>query len=76
MAAVVYQRRKHIINLFIARHSTAKPLVASSGSMQGYNIRHWTENGLDLWAVSDLAGGELDEFVQKITGSLRATGAS
>jgi anti-sigma factor RsiW len=76
VAAVVYQRRKHIINLFIARHSTAKPLVASSGSMQGYNIRHWTENGLDLWAVSDLAGGELDEFVQKITAGLRPAGAS
>jgi len=31
---------------------------------------------LDLWAVSDLAGSELDEFVQKIAGNLRATGAS
>jgi anti-sigma factor RsiW len=44
--------------------------------MQGYNIRHWTENGLDLWAVSDLAGGELDEFVQKITAGLRPASAS
>ncbi|HEY1745657.1 MAG TPA: anti-sigma factor [Xanthobacteraceae bacterium] len=76
VAAIVYQRRKHIINLFIARHSAAKPLAAASESMQGYNIRHWTENGLDLWAVSDLAGSELDEFVQKITAGLRPAGAS
>ena len=49
---------------------------AAAESIQGYNIRHWSQNGLDLWAVSDLAGSELDEFVQKIAGNLRATGAS
>jgi anti-sigma factor RsiW len=75
VAAIVYQRRKHVINLFIARHS-AKLAGAASESMQGYNIRHWTENGLDLWAVSDLSGGELDEFVEKITAGLRPAGAS
>jgi anti-sigma factor RsiW len=75
-AAIVYQRRKHIINLFTARHSAAKPTGPSAESMQGYNIRHRTANGLDLWAVSDLAGDELDEFVQKITGGLRPAGAS
>jgi anti-sigma factor RsiW len=76
VAAIVYQRRKHVINLFIARHSAVKTAGAASESMQGYNIRHWTENGLDLWAVSDLAGSELDEFVQKISGALRPAGAS
>jgi len=76
VAAVVYQRRKHVINLFIVRHSAAKPAGAAAESIRGYNIRRWSQNGLDLWAVSDLAGSELDEFVQKITGSLRATGAS
>ena len=34
VAAVVYQRRKHIINLFIARHSTAKAVGAASGSIR------------------------------------------
>ena len=76
VAAVVYQRRKHIINLFIVRHSAETSRGPAAESIQGYNIRHWSQNGLDLWAVSDLAGSELDEFVQKITGSLRATGAS
>ena len=75
VAAIVYQRRKHVINLFIARYS-ARLAGVSSESMQGYNIRHWSENGLDLWAVSDLAGSELDEFVKKITAGLRPAGAS
>jgi anti-sigma factor RsiW len=76
VAAIVYQRRKHVINLFIARHSAVKPAGAPSESVQGYNIRHWSQNGLDLWAVSDLAGSELDEFVQKITAGLRPASAS
>jgi anti-sigma factor RsiW len=40
-------------------------------SIQGYNVRHWSQDGLDLWAVSDIAGDELDEFVQKIGSALR-----
>jgi anti-sigma factor RsiW len=76
VAAIVYQRRKHVINLFIARHSAIKPAGAPSQSVQGYNIRHWSQDGLDLWAVSDLAGSELDEFVQKISGALRPASSS
>jgi anti-sigma factor (TIGR02949 family) len=76
VAAIVYQRRKHVINLFIARTKTAKLSSVSAENTQGYNIRHWSQNGLELWAVSDLAGSELDEFVQKISASLPAAGAS
>jgi anti-sigma factor RsiW len=30
-------------------------------------VRHWSEKGLDFWAVSDIAASELDEFVRKIS---------
>jgi len=73
VAAIVYQRRKHVINLFVAQHLGPKHPRPNAKSIQGYNCRHWTENGLDLWAVSDIVGDELDEFVQKIAGSLRQT---
>jgi anti-sigma factor RsiW len=66
VAAVVYQRRKHVINLFVAQHLGAKHTRAAAESIQGYNVRRWSQGGLDFWAVSDLAGDELDEFVQKI----------
>jgi anti-sigma factor RsiW len=33
-------------------------------------VRHWSQDGLDFWVVSDLAGDELDEFVQKIASAL------
>jgi len=70
-AAIVYQRRKHVINLFVAQHLGARRARTASESIQGYNIRHWSQDGLDLWVVSDLAGDELDEFVQKIASALR-----
>jgi anti-sigma factor RsiW len=77
VAAIVYQRRKHVINLFVAQHLGARRAHSASESIQGYNIRHWSQDGLDLWVVSDLAGEELDEFVQKIASALRRpSGAS
>jgi anti-sigma factor RsiW len=76
VASVIYQRRKHVINLFVAqRLGTARASIMSK-TIQGYNVRHWTEQGLDFWAVSDLAGDELDEFVQKISADLRPAGSS
>ena len=71
VAAIVYQRRKHVINLFVARHLGSKRGRTLSESIQGYNCRHWSQDGFDLWAVSDLVGDELDEFVQKFASSLR-----
>jgi len=71
VAAIVYQRRKHVINLFVAQHLGKRHTRAIADSIQGYNVRHWSQDGLDLWAVSDIVGDELDEFVQKIASALR-----
>jgi len=57
--------------LFVAQHLGGRHPRIVADSVQGYNVRHWSQDGLDLWAVSDLVGDELDEFVQKITGALR-----
>jgi anti-sigma factor RsiW len=70
VASVVYQRRKHVINLFVAQRLGSEHAAVSDRTIQGYNVRHWSEQGLDFWAVSDLAGDELDEFVQKISAAL------
>lgn len=76
VASVVYRRRKHIINLFVARHLGAAHAAITARSVQGYNVRHWSEQGLEFWAVSDLDGEELGEFVNKISASLRPHAAS
>ena len=71
VAAIVYQRRKHVINLFVAQHLGARHARTIADSIQGYNVRYWSQDGLDLWAVSDIVGDELNEFVQKIANALR-----
>jgi len=71
VAAIVYQRRKHVINLFVAQHLGRRQARTIGDSIQGYNVRHWSQDGLDLWAVSDIVGDELDEFVRKIASALR-----
>jgi anti-sigma factor RsiW len=76
VASVVYQRRKHVINLFVAQRLGIKHAGVMVEAIQGYNVRHWSEQGLDFWAVSDLAGDELDEFVQKISAAVRPSGPS
>ena len=77
VAAIVYQRRKHMINLFVAQHLGARHARTVAESIQGYNVRHWSQDGLDFWVVSDLGGDELDEFVQKIASAVpRSSSAS
>ena len=76
VASVVYRRRKRIINLFVARHLGIAHHAISARAVQGYSVRHWSEQGLEFWVVSDLDGGELDEFVGKISAALRPKGTS
>jgi anti-sigma factor RsiW len=63
VAALVYQRHKHVINLFIwpAKGKDSEP--TSVTPIQGYNLIHWSEAQMTFWAVSDLNEQELLEFV-------------
>jgi anti-sigma factor (TIGR02949 family) len=76
VASVVYQRRKHVINLFVAQRLGTEHATMTARTVQGYNVCHWTDQGLDFWAVSDLDPEELGEFVQKISAALHPTGPS
>jgi anti-sigma factor RsiW len=76
VASVVYQRRKHIINLFVAQRLGASHASTRIEAIQGYNVRHWSEAGLDFWAVSDIAPDELNEFGQMIVAALHPVGSS
>ena len=64
-AALVYQRRKHMINLF-AQPSNDPGFGEEVGAFQGYNIIHWTADGFAYWAVSDLNQAELQDFVRLV----------
>jgi mycothiol system anti-sigma-R factor len=63
VAALVYRRAKHIINLFIWPGDTG----SSSLSHQGYNLIHWSNAGMTFWAVSDVNMADLQQFVDLYT---------
>ncbi len=65
VAALVYKRRGHFINMFIwPETSTLNEGSLAHMSRDGYNLLRWTQVGLVFWAVSDLNATELQEFKQ------------
>jgi anti-sigma factor (TIGR02949 family) len=61
VAALVYGRRKHTINLFLWP-STARGSEVESGARQGYNWVHWNNGNFEMWAISDVNSGDLQEL--------------
>ncbi len=65
VASIVYRRRKHVINLFVAPALDSPSRRTKLFSSQGYNICRWSAHGLEYFAVSDINADELREFVEK-----------
>jgi len=64
VAALVYGRRQHLINVLLwpaTRGSVSGPGVATR---QGYHLLHWTTPDYVYWVVSDLGLAELHDFAQ------------
>jgi anti-sigma factor RsiW len=70
VASIVYRRRAHVINLFVAQGEAADHRGAKLEKVQGFNIRRWNAQGLEFWAVSDIAAEELQEFGSKLEAAL------
>jgi anti-sigma factor RsiW len=66
VAALVYHRNKHPINLFITPTSTNRRTSPVVATRRGYNVFFWTNNGMKYWAVSDLNQAELREFTELV----------
>ena len=70
VAALVYQRRKHFINVFIWPVQNGDASEAKPISREGYQLLHWVDRDLNYWAVSDVSGNELvalKELIEKQT---------
>lgn len=59
VAAIVYHRRLHTINLFVW---PSKPNSARSAVKDGFAIAEWSDGGLSFAAISDIPPQELQQF--------------
>jgi anti-sigma factor RsiW len=66
MAAVVYKRREHVINLFIRPAAQDSPVEHKTVARQGFHLVQWSKAGMTYWVISDLNDTELQEFVRLV----------
>jgi anti-sigma factor RsiW len=59
VAAIVYHRRLHTVNLFVW---PAKDAADRSFVKDGFAVKEWSRNGLRFAAVSDIPQAELQQF--------------
>jgi len=66
-AAVVYQIRKHVINLFVWRATDQAPDAIATADVRGFSVTTWATGGLRFAAVSDVDGHDLTRFAQLVS---------
>ncbi len=66
VAALVYARRKHFVNVFVWP-TDEKDAAPRSGSQQGYQSIDWRKGGMEFCAVSDAAPSALEQLQRLFT---------
>lgn len=64
VAALIYRRHGHVINLFIWPGAAG---TKTNAEKEGYNFVEWHADGLVFWAVSDVAAPDLTTFRDDFT---------
>src|SRR6266516_2048179 len=70
VAALIYQRRTHFINLFIWPTKPGASETTKTMTRQGYRLLHWVDPDFNYWAVSDVNDSELQTFKQLFEGQV------
>ena len=62
VAALVYSRRKHLINLFVWPYRETEAGFVNSGARQGYNWIAWQAGDMRFCLISDVSASDLREL--------------
>ena len=65
VAVLVYQAGRHVVAVYMWPERTGAGEIPRSQQIDGFNVRHWTESGLVVSCISDLAADELQRFEQR-----------
>jgi anti-sigma factor RsiW len=66
VAALVYGRQKHFINVFIWPSGHEGSQSEATVARHGFNVIHWKASQMTYWVVSDLNAADLNEFAELI----------
>ena len=66
VAAVVYTRGQHTINVFVWPETSDAVPSSDARAIRGFHVRHWARGGMSYWAVSDVNDADLDQFVHAL----------
>src|SRR5262249_60585245 len=61
---LVYRHAKHVISLTAVPASGSDDRAPAAEQVAGYNVLHWTTDGVTYWAISDMAGADLKRFAE------------
>ena len=62
VAALIYGRRKHFINLFVWPADSNATGTTKAISRQGFHLLHWVDPDFNYWAVSDVNVNDVQTF--------------
>ena len=62
VAALVYQRRQHVIDVFV--WPSTKESSKTAYARDGFNVQHFARGGMRYWVISDLNKNELEDFTK------------
>lgn len=65
VSVLVYQAGRHLVAVYMWPERAGADGMPRSRQLDGFNVRHWTESGLVVSCISDLAADELDRFEQR-----------
>lgn len=69
VAALIYRRDKHVINVFVWPAEQATTSSVSIKMQQGYNVIRWSSAGMNFWVISDLESSQLEKFTELLNAS-------
>ena len=66
VAALVYRKGEHFINLFVWPSASNRESAEAADARQGYNLLFWTRGQTNFWAISDMNATELKQFADLV----------
>jgi len=71
VAALVYARDKHVIDLYVWPAERGRDKAPMALASRGYNLLHWSSDGMSFWAASDVEPAELASLQRLVSGNIR-----